>query len=82
MSNVSLDSTLHHCASIVILDVALPARFRKVMVLSEALLSEVLDSIVISVSEEIVELLRLSMVLQLIHKARAVAFHLLQSGDC
>ena len=82
MSNVSLDSTLHHCASIVILDVALPTRFGKVMVLREALLSEVLDSIVISVSEEVVKLLRLSMVLQLIHETRTVAFHLLLSGDC
>ena len=63
MSNVSLDSTLHHSASIVILDVALPTGFGKVMVLCEALLSEVLDSIVISVCEEIVKLLRLSMVL-------------------
>ena len=79
---MSVHSALHHCASIVILDVALPAGFGKVVVLCEALLSEVLDSIVISVREEIVKLLRLSMVLQLVHEAGTVAFHLLLSGDC
>ena len=80
MSNVSLNGALHHCASIVVLDIAFPARFRQVVVLSEALLAEVLDRIVVSIRQEVIYFLGLRVVFQLIHQARAIAFHLLLSG--
>ena len=50
VSNMALDCTLHHRASIIVLDIAFPARLRQVRILFEALLTEVLDRIVVSVS--------------------------------
>ena len=66
---MTLDRALHHCASVVVLDVALPARLGQVIVFGEALLAEVLDRVVVRVREEVMELLGLSMVLQLVHEA-------------
>ena len=66
---MTLDCALHHCASVVVLDVALPARLGQVIVFGEALLAEVLDRVVVRVREEVMELLGLSMVLQLVHEA-------------
>ena len=67
MSDVILDRALHHRASIIVLDVALPAGFRQVRVLGEALLSEVLDGVVVCVRQKVMQLLRLGMVLKLVH---------------
>ena len=67
VSDMALDCTLHHRASIIVLDIAFPARLRQVRILREALLTEVLDGIVISVSQEIVQLFRLSMILEFVH---------------
>ena len=55
MPDMALDCTLHHRASIIVLDIAFPARLGQVRILREALLSEVLDGVVISVSQEIVQ---------------------------
>ena len=54
VSNVALNSALHHCASIVVLDKALPTFFIQVVLVSEPLFAEVLDSVVVSVSQEVV----------------------------
>ena len=62
MPNVALDSALHHCTSIVILDVTFPARFRQIMVLSEALLPEIFDSVIVCIGQEVVQIFRLGMV--------------------
>lgn len=51
------------------------------MILSEALLAEVLDRVVVGVSQKVVQLLRLRMVLQLVHQARPIALHLLLRRD-
>ena len=47
----------------------------------EALLLEVANGVVVSVREEVVELLLLCVVLQLVHQARSIAFHLLLRRD-
>ena len=67
MSDVALNRALHHCASIVVFDKTFPARLRKVMVLSETLFAEILNRVVVSVSQEIVKLLVLSMIFQFVH---------------
>ena len=68
MPDMALDCTLHHRASIIVLDIAFPARLGQVRVLREALLTEVLNGIIISVGQEVVQFFRLGMVLKLIHE--------------
>lgn len=46
---------LHHCAAVVVFNVTLPSTFRHCRALGEALLSEVLDGIVVGVSQEIMQ---------------------------
>lgn len=53
MHNVSINFALHHCATIVIFYVTFPAGFRHRRTLSETLLPEVLDSIVVGISQEV-----------------------------
>ena len=79
--DVSLDRALHHSASIVVFNVAFPARFRQVRLLCEALLSEVLNGVVVCVGKEVVELFGLCVILELVHEARTVPFDLLLSRD-
>ena len=79
--NMSLNRALHHCASIVILNVALPSRLWQVMILREALLSEIFNRVVVCIGQEVVYLLRLCMVFELVHQAWPVAFDLLLSRD-
>lgn len=81
MSNVSLDRALHHRASIIVLNVSLPAGLRQVRVLCEALLSEILNRVVICVRQKVVQLLRLSMVLKFVHEAGSITFNLLLSRN-
>lgn len=81
MPDVPLDCALHHSASIVVFNVAFPTWLRQVMVLCEALLAEVLDRIIVCVSQKVMQVFRLSMVLELVHKSRAIAFDLLLSRD-
>ena len=77
MADMALDCALHHRASIIILDIAFPTRFGQVRILREALLTEVLDGVIIGVSQEIVQFLRLGVVLEFIHETRSVALYLL-----
>jgi len=81
MSNVSLDCTLHHRASIIVLDVSLPTGFWQVRILSKSLLTEILDRVVICVCQKVVQLFRLSMVLKFVHEAGSIAFNLLLGRD-
>ena len=69
MSDVSLNSALHHRASIVVFDITFPSWLWQVMVLGESLLSEVLDSIVVSVGQKVEELFGRGVILQLVHEA-------------
>ena len=81
MSDVALNCALHHCASIVVFDVAFPARLRQVVILREALLAEVLDGVVISIGQKVVQLLGLRVVLELVHQAGPIALNLLLRRD-
>lgn len=76
-----LNRALHHRASIIVFNVAFPARFGQVRVLCEALLSEVLNRVVVRIGEEVVQLFQLGVVLELVHKARPVPFDLLLGRD-
>jgi hypothetical protein len=80
--DLTFDLALHHCASVVVLDVALPASLRHSWAFRETLLSEVLDRVVVGICEEVVEAILLSMVLQPIHKPSAVSLHLLRCRYC
>ena len=77
-----MNSTLHHRASIIVFDVAPPARLGQVWVLSEALLAKVLDRIIICICQKVVDLSTLSMVFQLVHEPRTISFDLLGCCDC
>lgn len=68
MSNMALYRTLHHRTSIVIFDVTFPPWLWQVMILGETLLTEVLDGIVVSISQEVVQLFGLCVIFQLIHQ--------------
>lgn len=67
MLDVSLDVALHHRASIVVLDKSLPSGFGQTWTLSESLLAEVLDSIIISVGQEVVDFDLLGVIFELVH---------------
>lgn len=77
MFHVALDLALHHRTPVVVLDKAFPPGFGHGWTLGEALLPEVLDRVVVSVSQEIVQIDLLSVVLQPVHQACAVALYLL-----
>ena len=49
-----MDLTLHHCAAVVIFNVAFPSGLRHRRTLGEALFPEVLDGVIIGVSQEVV----------------------------
>ena len=51
------------------------------MVLCEALLAEVFDSIVVCVGQKVVQFFRLRVILQLVHETRAVTLDLLLRRD-
>ena len=51
------------------------------MILREALLAEVFDSIVVCVCQKVVQFFRLCVVLQLVHETRAVTLNLLLRRD-
>ena len=81
MSDVPLNSALHHCASIVVLDEAFPSGLGQIVVLCEALLAEVFNSIVVCVGQKVVQFFRLCVILQLVHETRAVTLDLLLRRD-
>ena len=75
------DLTLHHRATIVVLDVSFPATLRHVAFLVEPLLLEKLNGIVVSICQEILEVFLLGMVLQLVHQSSPKTSYLLLCGD-
>lgn len=92
MGHVSEDSALHHRRAIVILDITLPASLRHVdsgatiltltsLCLCKALLLEILNGVVVSVSQEVVKLVFLGVVLQAVHQSSTIALHLFRSSN-
>jgi hypothetical protein len=75
--NVLVDLALHHGAPVVVLDVSLPSVLRHCRRLSEALFPEVLNCIIVSISQEVVQALLLSVILEFIHQPCPVPFDLL-----
>ena len=73
---------LHHSRSTVILDESFPAGLWHLEMLRESLLTEVLDSIVVRVSNEVLDANVLGMGLQAVHQPGSVPFHLLRGRDC
>ena len=87
MLYLAVDLALHHGRAIIVLDVALPSSFIHeaaigLLVLLKSLLAEVLNRVVVSVSQEVINVLRNGVVLQFVHQARAVALYLLGSRNC
>ena len=80
--NADMNLTLHHGRPAVVLDVAFPARLRHLQVLREALLTEVLDGVVVGVGHEVLDADRLGMRLEPIHESRSVPLDLLGGRDC
>jgi len=84
--NIAVNAALHHRRAIIVLDETSPPRFvhealAARLVLLESLLPEILNRVVVRISEEVVEVLLDCVVFQLVHEARAVAFHLLSGRD-
>ena len=82
VSNVPLYCTLHHCASIVVFNVAFPSSFWQGWTFCEPLLAEILDRVVVGVCQEVVEFVGLSVILQFVHQTGSIAFHLLLRRNC
>ena len=82
MANMSVNITLHHGAAIVVFDITFPSRFRQGGAFGEALLSKILDRIIVCICQEIVEFHFTRMVFQFVHQARPIAFNLFLCGHC
>ena len=82
MANMSVYITLHHGAAIVVFDIAFPSRLRQGRAFGEALLSKILDRIIVCICQEIVEFHFTRMVFQFVHQARPIAFNLFLCGHC
>jgi hypothetical protein len=61
--DVSLDGALHHGRPVVIFNITFPAGFWQSGALCETLLAEILDSVVVCIGQEIVDLIVTCMVL-------------------
>lgn len=80
--NVPVDTALHHGGTIVVFNEAFPSglgheALATSRILLEALLTEVLNRIVVCISQEIIDVSLDSMVLKFVHQACPVAFYLL-----
>ena len=82
VADVPVYVALHHGAPVVVFDEAFPPRLGQGWTFRESLLSEILDRIVVCVCQKIMDLLVTSMIFQLIHQARTIAFDLLLGSDC
>jgi len=80
--NILIDVALHVRGDRVVFDVAFPPASRHPDLLLEALLSEILNRVVISVSHEVLDAVFLGVVLQVVHQPRSVAFYLLVCYYC
>ena len=81
MPNVTLDSALHHCASVVVLDEVFPTWLWQIVIFGESLLAEVLNGVVVCICQEVVQFFRLCVILQLVHQTRAISLDLLLCSD-
>lgn len=77
-----VDVTLHHCASLIVLNIALPSVWAHPAIFAEPLLSEVAESKVVGIGHEILNFPLLHFLLELVHEAGAVASDLLIGCDC
>ncbi len=77
-----MNLALHHSASTVVLDVALPSVLRHEAFLIETLLFEKVNGQVISIGQEILKSLLLSMCFEFIHQSSTQTFHLLRGSHC
>lgn len=78
---IPINLALHHCRAIVVLNKSFPASLNHeawivYSVLLETLLAEVLNGIVISICEEVVNVLRYGVVFKFVHQPSSVAFYL------
>lgn len=81
MSNMALNCALHHCASIIVFNVAFPSTFVQIVTICEALFAEILDCIIVGIGQKVVQIFGLGVVFELVHQARSVAFNLLLRCD-
>ncbi len=62
VSNVGLNRALHHCASIIVFNVAFPSTFVQIVTICEALFAEILDCIIVGIGQKVVQIFRLGVV--------------------
>ena len=77
-----MDLTLHHCASTVVLDVALPSGFLHEAFLIESLLLKEVNGQIVSVCQEVLKSLLLCMSFESVHQSSSKTLNLLRSRDC
>lgn len=75
------DLALHHRASIVVFDIALPSALCHESLWVKALLSEKLDCIIVSIGQKVLKIFLLSMVFKSVHQTSAKTFNLLACGN-
>lgn len=76
-----VDFALHHSGARVVLDESLPSYFWHLEVLGEALLSKVLDGVVVGVRDEVLDTNSLCMGLKPIHQSSSISLDLLTSRN-
>lgn len=86
MCYLFVNSTLHHCRAIVVFDITFPTSLDHKsiiidLILLKALLAEIVNSIIVSIRKEVVNVLWYSVVLKFVHQACAISFDLLASRD-
>ena len=69
MSNQSIYSALHHCASVIVFDITFVARLWQRAILREALLFEVAYSIVVCIGKKVVQVVLGRMIFKFIHES-------------
>jgi len=76
-----MNFTLHHGRARVIFDITFPSGLRHLEVLGEALLSEVLDGVIIRIGHEILKANCLGVGFQTVHESCTVTFYLFRRGN-
>lgn len=79
--NSFMNFALHHGGSTIVLNISLPSSFRHLQMFGKTLFSEVFYSIVICVSDEILNSNVLCVGLQSVHQSSSIAFNLFRSTD-
>lgn len=75
--NILINWALHHRTSIIVLDVSLPSILWHSRWLCKSLLPEIFNSIIIRISQKVIQSLLLSMILQFIHQSCPIPLDLL-----